>query len=298
LTGSNALLSITKEIDPLLPSKDFSKLAFVSEFENDNLVNNGANIIAKERQSGYYYPMALTSEQFNTTLNSYYGTVTTGVDTGISNQRESNINQYLGPASFTCQECVDLPYKPYYLSDGQTYDCTNNASHQFQFALKVEKENNGGYQPIGTVSNDCRCCQGLSELHYWDDSYYCAGSTSRANKNKCLPLGVLENGTLIGFSNYGFDNKVVPFWGNIGSDIGNLGSTRVNLEAKQINFVINGKLITGEYFVKLKNNTSFMSNKKGVESFNTLNTVNSAEYSTFFCNNSFRGGTPAAGYRV
>jgi hypothetical protein len=58
-------------------------------------------------------------------------------------------------------------------------------------------------------------------------------------------LGVLVNGSLIGFGNYGCDHKVVPFYANKNNDMGTIRPSKICL-SEQL-YVINGKLLTGKF---------------------------------------------------
>jgi hypothetical protein len=283
LTGSGILLN-TENVSPFDSFESFSGPA---------IFTNSTNSAPNPNAPGYY-PMLLNKTQSSALFKRYSNLNQAGpADAGMVSARRNAILQNLKADSFTCEKCIQQPFTPIYDNDGVSFDC-NEGKNNFHFTLKKEYElNNQGIQMGGTV--DCRCCGSMTEMHWWNDSYFCARPES-----VCLPLTVLENNLPIGFSDYGSDMNVVPFFCNIDKSLGNMSRGSSNrfrkpkLETVSLNYVANGVIKSG-FFINHWGKTGQGYIDGLIEPF-LYKSGASDITGVFLCNNAFRGHSGESHY--
>lgn len=249
LTGNAEILKEMCEISPFLTVEDIQK---------DEALANRLSLMSSAPEDpppASYYPQLMSAPQSVSIIKSYNQLVSSSsflfepltqinedgdevplvpektiADTW-ADQRSAIIRQKLVPKSFVCQPCVEQDFQPI------LNDCSAETG-KFQAAFKIENENIPGGIQVGPV-NDCRCCGNLAEDYYWNDSTFCG-----RNKSLCLPLAVLQNGSITGYSNYGYEHNVVPFFANKDNDMGEIIR---DIKIYEFPYVVNGKLVTGKF---------------------------------------------------
>jgi hypothetical protein len=157
-------------------------------------------------------------------------------------QRFAHIDQTFKPDIIDCKKCPSPErFRP--LIGGNLNACDDDSFYEFKIQPKIELERGTGIQ-VGPL-NDCRCCGKFPENYHWDQFGLCGRYDT-----SCMPLYFIKNGELVGYENYGFENKIQPFFGNLsGANFTGIAPTGgyENIKATQFPIVINGKIFgTGE----------------------------------------------------
>lgn len=251
LTGNSHLLNEMGKISPFLT---------LEEIKSDKTLISGLSLVSAAPEdpsdSPYgYYPQLMSSSQSEAIIRSYNQMVidrqfdfspiesinedgdtvpvvpSKDITDVWAGARSNAISRELSPKVFECRPCVEANFQP---TDN---DCSQ-PDGKFKAAFKIESENIPGGVQQGP-SNDCRCCGNLREDYYWNDAAFCGREESL-----CLPLAVIQNGAIIGYENYGYDHRVVPFFANENDDMGDIDE---DIKIYEFPYVVNGKLVTGKF---------------------------------------------------
>lgn len=292
LTGNMELLNKMGDVSPFLTDE---------QIRSDSLLVSGlrsAGAAPEDKELPSYYPQLMSTSQSVSIINRYNQMATPfsffkdplmqlnedgdlvplvpskTISSTWADTRSQTIRNKLQPKTFNCAPCVAADFFP------KGGDCSEEAG-KFKAAFKIESENVPGGIQVGPV-NDCRCCGPLAEDYYWNDAAFCGRSESL-----CLPLAVISNGKPTGYSNYGFEHRVVPFFANKND---NMGAIDKDIKLYEFPYVLNGKLVIGKFHCLNRlydpNSNKFYSAKEFEPFIIDFNGQSSGI--KIMCNNSFR----------
>jgi hypothetical protein len=275
LTGNEALLNELSNLSPFVSEPDI--INNTGLYSGIAIAAGISNSISKNS----VYPKLLSKNQSVELITGYASSRASGsLSFPDSDQmRQQLLSTLFKPKTFECRKCVENDFSPIYPIYPE-FNCEENEKDQFKAAFKVEMEKMPGGIQVGPT-NDCRCCGQLAEDYYWDDSNFCGRM-----ETLCLPLGVLINGSLQGYQNYGYDHKVLPFFSNKNNDMGNIWR---GIVLRELAYVVNGKIVTGKFHT-YRRNYSLDNIPGSAQELETFYIQKNGEISgvRFICNNSYR----------